>query len=128
MHMVRRDKSAFLCVKCGRPVEARNAAAYRLMMQGRPALCDDCRSEKNGKERYTEYLESSRWHMLASDCKAKAGNRCQICNSPDNLEAHHRTYERIGEELPGDLTCLCRTCHEIFTRNGRLNGGGRSTR
>jgi len=118
--MVKRDKTAFLCIKCGSQVEARNATAYRLMLQGKPALCDSCRSSKNGKEQYADYRQGEHWRMVAADTKARAGGRCQICNSPDKLEAHHRTYERLGDELPGDLTCLCRECHELFSQHGRL--------
>jgi len=100
----------------------------RLMLQGRPALCDECRSDKSRREKYADYRQTERWKMLASDTKARAGGRCQICNSPDNLEAHHRTYERVGDELPGDLTCLCRECHELFSKGGKLSGGVRSAR
>lgn len=120
MFLRKKGATAFLCVQCGSQVEARNATAYRLMLQGKPALCDGCRSSKNGKEVYREYLETGRWKMLAADTKARAGGRCQLCNSPHNLEAHHRTYERLGDELPGDLTCLCRKCHELFSKHGRL--------
>jgi hypothetical protein len=28
------------------------------------------------------------------------------------LHMHHRTYERLGAELPSDLQVLCRPCHE----------------
>ena len=31
----------------------------------------------------------------------------------DNLEVHHRTYERLGEELASDLTVLCNRCHHV---------------
>ena len=36
------------------------------------------------------------------------GNRCCSCL---NLDAHHLTYERFGNELPEDLMILCRTHH-----------------
>ena len=36
------------------------------------------------------------------------GNRCSSCL---NLDAHHLTYERFGNELPEDLMILCRTHH-----------------
>jgi len=29
----------------------------------------------------------------------------------DALDVHHKTYERIGAEKPGDLVVLCRACH-----------------
>lgn len=30
------------------------------------------------------------------------------------LHVHHRTYERLGEELPEDLVVLCEVCHEAY--------------
>ena len=49
--------------------------------------------------------------------KKIAGNTCQRCEKsfhPSELDVHHRTYERLGHELPSDLQVLCRvTCHPI---------------
>lgn len=72
-------------------------------------------TERNKASDYQEYLRSSEWRKKAEAAKIRAGNRCQGCNRPRTevqLEAHHRTYERIGCELPGDITVLCRTCHQ----------------
>jgi len=33
------------------------------------------------------------------------------CLSRSNLDIHHLTYERIGEELPTDVKVLCRFHH-----------------
>jgi len=30
----------------------------------------------------------------------------------NNLEVHHRTYERVGAERPADVIALCKACHE----------------
>ena len=49
------------------------------------------------------------------------GVRCQVCNTDKSiLDTHHRTYERLGRELDGDLIVLCRDCHRIFHENGKL--------
>lgn len=64
---------------------------------------------------YRAYIRSNAWKKKAEAAKIRAGNRCQLCNrsrSEVQLEAHHRTYERIGYELPGDITILCRDCHQ----------------
>jgi replicative DNA helicase len=45
---------------------------------------------------------------------SRAGHRCQVCNSPDKLDVHHRTYERVGQEQLDDLTVLCDRCHGLF--------------
>ena len=59
-----------------------------------------------------EYLKTERWKRRARAARERAGNRCQLCNSAAQpLEVHHRTYERLGWELPGDLTALCARCH-----------------
>ena len=64
---------------------------------------------------YKAYIRSKEWKKKAEAAKVRAGNRCQLCNRPCSevqLEAHHRTYERLGNELPGDITVLCRDCHQ----------------
>lgn len=62
--------------------------------------------------RYETYLRSARWQRKARAARKKAGQRCQLCNRPGfPLEVHHRTYERLGFELPGDLLALCQRCH-----------------
>jgi 5-methylcytosine-specific restriction endonuclease McrA len=66
---------------------------------------------------YAEYINSAEWKAKAKDAKQRAGYRCQICNKAgDNLtlNAHHRTYKRLGNELPMDITVLCRDCHAKF--------------
>jgi len=65
---------------------------------------------------YQEYLQTEHWKILAEETKRLAGYRCQVCNSNDDLHAHHRTYERRGDELQSDLICLCKKCHELFHR------------
>ncbi|MCA9936100.1 MAG: hypothetical protein H6662_10500 [Ardenticatenaceae bacterium] len=66
---------------------------------------------------YRTYIKSSEWRQKAEEAKARAGNRCQVCNrsrAEVQLDAHHRTYERLGYELPEDITVLCRECHQLY--------------
>ena len=65
---------------------------------------------------YTDYLQTDYWKAVANAVKERADYKCQICNSPHDLTAHHRTYENRGHELShlADLICLCRRCHDIF--------------
>jgi hypothetical protein len=65
---------------------------------------------------YNDYLLTDYWKMVSQAVKARAGYRCQICNSGLDLQAHHRTYEHRGNEINhlDDLTCLCRRCHAVF--------------
>jgi len=65
---------------------------------------------------YSDYLKTDYWKAVSTAVKDRAGYKCQVCNSPHDLQAHHRTYEHRGNEMNhlGDLTCLCRRCHAIF--------------
>lgn len=66
--------------------------------------------------RYAAYLSSDYWKEVSESVKQRAGYRCQVCNSPHDLQAHHRSYAHRGREKEhlDDLTCLCRRCHDIF--------------
>lgn len=110
--------------------------------EGYLLVCDSCRdeifAERNVQYRqeedarqnrlnqlrrmpYREYLLTPEWKERRQRHLKSAGYRCQVCNSDDKmLDVHHRTYERRGEELFKDLIVLCRTCHGIFHREGKL--------
>ena len=68
---------------------------------------------------YDTYILSDEWKARADDAKQRAGWRCQLCNQHAcevqpfivRLEAHHRTYQRLGNELDSDITVLCSRCH-----------------
>lgn len=70
------------------------------------------------QDRYHEYLESNYWKQVSLLVKKRADFRCQLCNSPHGLQAHHRSYQNRGRELEGnninDLICLCGACHRLF--------------
>lgn len=61
---------------------------------------------------YNEYLMTEHWQEFRKYALKRAGYRCQLCNSTGTLDVHHRTYERRGCEEIGDVTVLCRKCHE----------------
>jgi len=70
--------------------------------------------------KYEDYIQSKQWKAKADETKRLAGYRCQVCNSDEDLHAHHRTYERLGDELQSDLICLCAECHSLFHNGGRV--------
>ena len=71
---------------------------------------------------YRDYLASPEWAEKRQAALQRAEHHCQVCNSPHELQVHHRTYERMCAERPADLTVLCRTCHTIFHVGGRVVG------
>ena len=59
-----------------------------------------------------EYMKSDKWSakrelVLKRDCY-----KCCSCNNTSNLEVHHLTYKRLGNERLKDLAVVCRTCHQ----------------
>ena len=83
------------------------------------------REEETPKFSYSVYLESPEWKSKSRAAKVKAGWHCMVCNKAgDNgsLHTHHRTYENIGDEKPGDLIVLCADCHAKFHDKVGANG------
>lgn len=110
--------------KGGYRFKRNNFSSYSL--RHAEGLCDDLRAVTdciNSPEvpeffragtTYREYLNSPHWHLVRAAAIHKADYRCQLCHSPNNLQVHHRTYERRGEEKLSDVTVLCRDCHRKF--------------
>jgi hypothetical protein len=63
---------------------------------------------------YQEYLQSDHWKTTSRKMMRKSNFRCQLCSSKGQLNTHHNTYERRGEEEENDLVVLCKRCHEKF--------------
>lgn len=73
---------------------------------------------------YRKYIDSPQWKQKAIEAKRRAGWRCQVCNAPESstlLNAHHRTYDRLGDERQEDITVLCKDCHKLFHDNGKIS-------
>jgi|SRR5882672_123533 len=73
---------------------------------------------------YKQYIQSKEWRIRRLQAIERDDSRCRVCNSGENLDVHHRTYKRLGDELSNDLTTLCEACHDIFTAYGRLARNG----
>lgn len=63
---------------------------------------------------YEEYLKTPEWAEKRKQALERDNYRCRTCNSAEHLHVHHRTYARRGNEDRGDLTTLCKSCHEHF--------------
>jgi hypothetical protein len=61
---------------------------------------------------YRLYLHSKHWREVKTKALESAKGYCQKCGrKSDRLNVHHKTYETIGHENPGDLLVLCPKCH-----------------
>jgi hypothetical protein len=63
---------------------------------------------------YSLYLRTPEWRRTRAAALLRAENACSLdVTHTDDLEVHHRTYERLGAELVTDLAVLCRSCHQL---------------
>ena len=63
---------------------------------------------------YREYLRTREWQRTRAGALLRADYQCSLdATHTTGLEVHHRTYERLGAELPGDVVVLCKTCHRV---------------
>lgn len=72
------------------------------------------REEELRSMTYYEYLKTPEWRDKRAAAIHRAAYRCQLCNAHGNdvvLQAHHRSYETLGQELSNDLVVLCKPCH-----------------
>jgi hypothetical protein len=64
---------------------------------------------------YRDYLHTIEWWRTRAAALQRAGNCCSLdVTHTEGLEVHHRSYERLGEELASDLVVLCRACHRLY--------------
>ena len=61
---------------------------------------------------YDDYMKSVEWDEKRSLRFRMDGFRCFQCGSAKNLQCHHITYERLGNERMSDLITLCSECHK----------------
>lgn len=68
------------------------------------------------REEYDVYMRSPQWKQRRAQALERAQYRCCMCGFSKwskQLEVHHVTYERLGNELPDDLVVLCSECHKV---------------
>ena len=73
------------------------------------------------QDHYNNYIKSPDWQNKPQRLQAiqRDCGRCVLCDSTEDLEVHHRTYENFGNEKLEDLYTLCRQCHETVTDMSR---------
>lgn len=69
----------------------------------------------NRRQEYQAFMQSAKWKEIRGLAILRAGYKCQLCSSKNNLRVHHNTYIRFGGgELPNDLCTLCDPCHKAY--------------
>jgi hypothetical protein len=60
---------------------------------------------------WAAYIASPGWKKLRQCVIEERGARCERCGSAEELQLHHTSYRRLGNEAPEDLLLLCEICH-----------------
>lgn len=68
---------------------------------------------------YQEYLQSRHWKRTRAVVVRAYDKKCAQCESKKEIQVHHLTYERLGDEKFTDLLPLCRVCHLRHHNSGR---------
>jgi hypothetical protein len=66
--------------------------------------------------RYEAHLQSPKWKALREKVIERANGICEGCGHNRATQAHHLTYERVGDEMLFDLVAVCESCHSKVHR------------
>jgi hypothetical protein len=73
----------------------------------------DARLLRLGFKSYSAYLASGHWDATKARYRGSSlPQACVLCDD-SQVQLHHTTYERVGEEDLADLAPLCATCHQL---------------
>lgn len=59
-------------------------------------------------------FRKSDWYWKKKFIWLRARGKCELCGQRRGRDVHHKTYERVDEELPDDLVLLCDCCHDAI--------------
>jgi hypothetical protein len=61
---------------------------------------------------YEAYLRSDHWAAFRVQI-LRGSRNCRVCGGPARV-VHHMTYDRLGNESPGDVVVVCAPCHDLI--------------
>lgn len=67
---------------------------------------------------YEQYLQSPEWKRKSKLVMLRAQGICEGCREAEAMNAHHLSYDDVGNEFLFQLVALCRKCHEKL--HGRI--------
>jgi 5-methylcytosine-specific restriction endonuclease McrA len=97
------------------------AAVRGMGGEGQPGHNSGLAASRTPRDALSGVLRSPEWRQTRAAALVRASYcRALDPNHTEDLEVHHRTYERRGAELASDLIVLCRPCHRLHHKaNGR---------
>jgi len=62
--------------------------------------------------RYKEYRKTPEWKRKRALILKRDKHQCQGCSTAPATQAHHLTYDHVGEEFLFELVTVCNSCHK----------------
>lgn len=121
------------CQQCGCWKAVKNAAVENVsalperddsvLSRVRDETLERWRAEKEAASRswwsrYSAYLKTEKWRKKSAMVVARDVT-CQACLARPATQAHHLTYEHVGDEPLFDLRGVCEPCHVKITKMDR---------
>lgn len=72
---------------------------------------------------YEKYINGPHWAARKRAFWNKHPRVCRGCESTDDVQLHHGTYQRMGTELDSDLFPVCQICHQLIHDLHRISNG-----
>lgn len=106
----------YICNDCKIKIENLNKEikSERDLIKEKQKIEQDNAIQKLKDIPYKEYLLTEHWKTIRKRKLRKANYKCELCNSTEKLNVHHKTYENRGCEKDEDLIVLCEDCHGKF--------------
>lgn len=84
-------------------------------------ICEDTNEKISS---YKDYLLSEHWKLKKQEYRESKFYKgcCEICKEKNvELHLHHKTYKNIGKERVEELSQLCKKCHSIVHKLGKID-------
>jgi 5-methylcytosine-specific restriction endonuclease McrA len=65
-------------------------------------------------QQYDAYLQTPAWRAKRAAVLERDDHLCQGCRKRAATQAHHLTYEHVGNELLFELVAICEMCHRVL--------------
>ncbi len=69
-------------------------------------------------EKYSEYLQSTKWKVKRALVLEKAHHTCECCLTERATIVHHLSYANVFNEYLGELAATCKPCHDLAHAKG----------
>lgn len=70
--------------------------------------------EKKFSDFYLQHLASEKWAAFRDRIIEDRGAKCERCGLRGSVQVHHKTYRRLGNEKPEDVSLYCKPCHAFI--------------